>query len=155
MRFVMKNGGDEEILSASKLGTFSWAHIAVSIGDDAVTLYINGEEVAKSTNMTIRPSDIKPVMNYIGRSQFSSDPMIKAYIDDFRVYNYALSQEEIMSITEDLANGIESVTNVVAPVIATEYYSTNGTRLSAPQKGINIVKTRHADGKVSIKKVIK
>jgi len=104
--------------------------------------------------MTIRPSDIKPAINYIGRSQFSSDPLIKAYIDDFRIYNYSLSAEEVKGLV-DLANDIESVEDIVSPITVTEYYSINGTRLSAPQNGINIVKHRHANGSVSVKKIVK
>jgi len=154
MRFVMKNGGDEEILSAPKPSSYKWVHIAVTIGEDAVTIYADGEEVAKSTSMTIRPSDIKPAINYIGRSQFSSDPLIKAYIDDFRIYNYSLSAEEVKGLV-DLANDIESVEDIVSPITVTEYYSINGTRLSAPQNGINIVKHRHANGSVSVKKIVK
>lgn len=38
-------------------------------------------------------------------------------------------------------------------VISTEYYSLNGIRLAAPQKGINIVRERMANGKVVTKKV--
>ena len=155
MAFVMKNGGEEEVISTNKMGTYSWTHVAVTISDEAVTLYVNGEEVAKSTSMTIRPSDIKPSINYIGRSQFSADPLIKAYYDDFRIYNYALSAEEVKEFV-DLANGIESVAEEVAsPVVATEYYSINGVPISAPQKGLNIVKTRHANGKTNVKKIVK
>ncbi len=154
MRFVMKNGGDEEILSASKPSLYQWVHIAVTIGEDAVTLYVNGEEVAKSNSMTIRPSDIKPAICYIGRSQFDADPMLKAYIDDFRVYNYALSADEIMAVTDDLANSIDKIENGSSTVVATEYYTIGGVRLDAPQKGITIVKTRFADGSSKTSKII-
>ncbi len=154
MRFVMKNGGDEEILAAPKLSQYQWVHLAVAIGDDAVTLYVNGEEVAKSTTMTIRPSDIKPVLCYIGRSQFDSDPMLKAYIDDFRVYNYALAADEVVAVTNDLANSIEKVEDNASEVVAVEYYTIGGVRIDAPQAGINIVKTRFADGSSAVSKII-
>ncbi len=154
MRFVMKNGGDEEILSASKPSLYQWVHIAVTIGEDAVILYVNGEEVAKSNSMTIRPSDIKPAICYIGRSQFDADPMLKAYIDDFRVYNYALSADEVMAVTDDLANSIDKIENGSSTVVATEYYTIGGVRLDAPQKGITIVRTRFADGSSKTSKII-
>jgi hypothetical protein len=48
--------------------------------------------------MTIRPSDIKPVRNYIGRSQYVSDARFKGYIDDFCVYNHALSSEDVKKL---------------------------------------------------------
>jgi hypothetical protein len=95
MRFVMKNGGDEEILSTSALERNAWHHIAVTIGDEKVVLYVDGVAKANSSTMKIRPSDIKPVRNYIGRSQFVSDARFKGYIDDFVVYNYALSSENV------------------------------------------------------------
>jgi hypothetical protein len=44
---------------------------------------------------------------------------------------------------------------VASPVVATEYYSINGVPISAPQKGLNIIKTRHANGKTNVKKIVK
>ena len=41
-----------------------------------------------------------------------------------------------------------------ASVVKTEYYDLSGARLSAPQHGINLVKTTASDGKVFVKKVI-
>ena len=95
MRFVMKNGGGEEILSTSTLKRDSWHHIAVTIGDDEVVLYVDGVAKASSSSMKIRPSDIRPVRNYIGRSQFVSDARFKGYIDEFCVFNYALSSDNV------------------------------------------------------------
>ena len=39
-------------------------------------------------------------------------------------------------------------------IIRTEYYSLSGTRLSAPQKGVVIVKYIHKDGRVTTKKTV-
>ncbi len=155
MRFVMKNGGDEEILTVDKPTFYQWVHVAVTLGENAVRLYVNGELAGESTTMTLRPSDIKPVMNYLGRSQFDSDPLIKAYYDDFRVYNYALSAEEVKAVTEDLSNSIDEVENVDGSrVVATEYYTVGGVRLDAPRKGINIVRVRFADGSEKVSKML-
>lgn len=154
MRFVMKNGGEEQILSTKKLGTSTWKHIAVTISDEAIILYVNGEELARSTEISIRPSDIQPVMNYIGRSQYPADPLIKGFIDDFRIYNYALSPEEIMEVTEDLSD-VSITTGEESPIVATEYYTPNGVRLNAPVKGINIVRYIHADGSIETDKILK
>ena len=35
------------------------------------------------------------MFNYIGRSQFANDPLLNAWLDDFRIYNYALNDIEI------------------------------------------------------------
>jgi len=47
-------------------------------------------------------------LNYIGRSQ-SSDPLFNGYIDEFSVYNYALSANEVAQISGSLSNGIAGV----------------------------------------------
>lgn len=111
LRFAIKNGGDEQYFESEttmtgKLNT--WVHVAVTLGEDEVRLYQDGELVGSSNEITIRPDDFKPVMNYIGRSQFMADPMFKGYIDDFRVYNYALSAEQIKDLYEGKGNGVDT-----------------------------------------------
>jgi len=108
MSFVMKpSNGEEQKLGTSKLRASVWRHVAVTInpiseGKVAVRIYVDGEEVAASDQFTVRPSDIQPSVCYLGRSQFDADPLLKAYFDDVRIYNYALSAEQIMAITTDL-----------------------------------------------------
>lgn len=111
MRFVMKNGGDEQILSngTKKLASAKWQHVAVTIkpingGKVQAILYVDGAVVAESSEFTIKPSDIAPSLCYIGRSMFSGDPLLKAYIDDFRIYNHALSADEITAVMADLGD---------------------------------------------------
>ncbi len=110
VRLTIKNGGDEQILDIpSTLKNNVWAHLAITFADDVVTAYLNGQAVASSTTMTIRPSDFRPIFNYIGRSQYSNDPWLLAFIDDFRIYNYALSANEIAAIA-DFTDGVERLT---------------------------------------------
>jgi hypothetical protein len=46
--------------------------------------------------MTIKPSDMgATTQNWIGRSQFSTDPYLNGRVDDFRIYNKALTAGEI------------------------------------------------------------
>ena len=155
-RFVMKNGGDEQILSYSKkLGTATWYHVTVTIKpiDDKVQaiIYINGEKVAETSDFTIKPSDIAPSLCYIGRSMFNADPMFSGQIDDFRVYNYALSEEEVAAIMEDVdevskdikddySEVSTSITNPknYAPITNGTYYDLNGRPTNNSAKGIVI-----------------
>lgn len=97
MRVVMKNGGSEQILSAPKPSS-GWHHFTVALSADAVTLYQDGEAVATSSSITLRPVDFKPVRNYIGRSQFSVDPLWKGSIGDVRIYNAALDAAEVKTV---------------------------------------------------------
>ena len=114
MRFVMKDKGDEQIISTGKLNN-SWHHLAVTIkpeetsGKVSVRLYVDGEEKASDDNFTIKPTDIAPSLCFIGRSMFTADPMLSGRMDDFRIYNYALSQEEVQKVMEDLGEASEDI----------------------------------------------
>ena len=138
MTFAIKNGGDEQTVKCpSRLTTNQWKHVAVSIGRNKTAIFIDGEEVASSTAITIRPSDVHPVLNYLGRSQFNADPYFGGYLDDVRIYNHALTATEVKAVMTDTTDGItELQTTDKTP---TTIYDLNGRQLSAPQRGINIV----------------
>ena len=102
MRFAIKNGGDEQILDCpSKLSLSQWRHVAVTLGKDRTAIYIDGELTASTTGITIRPSDICPVLNYLGRSQYAADPSFVGYLSDVRIYNHALSADEVVRAMND------------------------------------------------------
>ena len=136
MRFVMKNGGAEEILSAPRLPV-GWHHVAVTIADAEadkvqVTLYIDGEAKATSQDFTIHPSDIQSVLNYVGRSQYQSDPLFQGYMDDLRLYNFPLTAEELTAVMNgEEINGIETL--AAAPdIVPSGIYNLKGQRLATP-----------------------
>lgn len=109
LRFAMKNGAEEQALETalpSPIRIDNWVHLALTIGDAEVRIYVNGELAVSSGDITIRPMDIRPCLNYIGRSQFVADPMFKGSIDDFRVYNYELSAEDIKKVAQGGSVGI-------------------------------------------------
>ena len=137
MRFAIKNGGDEQVLDApSKLTPVTWKHVTVVVGKEKTAIYVDGEEVASTSNITIRPSDFRPVMNYLGRSQFLSDPMLSAWLDDVRVYNYALTSDEVKQVYQ---NDPSDITNVDETTDAPDViYGLDGIRRDRPQKGIVI-----------------
>lgn len=97
VRYAIKNGGTE--LNVSYNYTFplnTWTHLAVTQSGNTASLYINGTLVATNTNINIKPSALgNTTQNYLGKSQFSADPMFKGSIDEFKIYNRALSASEI------------------------------------------------------------
>jgi hypothetical protein len=97
LRFAIKNGGGEQFVQTASLPVNEWAHVAVTLGGNTAKLYVNGELKAANTNVTIKPSDFKPGVNYIGKSQFN-DPLLNGMVDEFRIYNYVLSAEEIQAV---------------------------------------------------------
>lgn len=118
MRFEIKKDGVTQGLNANTtLGTGTWKHVAVTIGANEVAIYINGVKNASTTSITLRPSDIAPTMNYIGRSQFVSDPAFNGMISNMRIYNYALTDSEVKGLASNSLSpeDIESLTlNVIA-----------------------------------------
>lgn len=147
MRLAIKNGSDEQAFSTNRLSTFQWKHIAVTMDANTVTLYVDGEAVAKSDAMTIRPSDFHPVVNLVGCSQFAANPIFKGCIDDFRIYNYALTPDEVTAVmagTDNLSERSAQKPNI----IKSTYLTPGGIQLKTPQPGINIIKDYFDDGQV-------
>ena len=154
MRFAIKNGGDEQSMDIKKLNSNVWKHITITIANDSVIAYVDGVREAVSTDITIRPSDFNPVLNYIGRSQFASDTMFKGDIDDVRFYNYALSANEVEQLHKSIGSKVENtITN--STVTNVHYYTLDGMMHDAPQNGINVVRTQYSDGSVTVEKIIK
>ncbi|MDO7848472.1 RICIN domain-containing protein [Hymenobacter sp. M29] len=97
LRFAIKNGGAEQTLDAPALAIGTWTHVAITLGSTGARLFVNGLKVAESTAVTIRPLDFKPVLNYLGRSQYP-DPLLNGRLDEFRIYNYALAPVEVATL---------------------------------------------------------
>ena len=150
MRFGMKNNGEEQYIDISKLSTYQWKHVTITISNDSITAYIDGEQKAATADITIRPADFNPIFNYIGRSQFRNHSMLKGDIDDLRIYNYALSADEVNALYAEACD-IEYTTNA-STLIATSYYTLDGMRHATPQKGINIVRKQYSDGSNTMEK---
>lgn len=141
MRFAIKNGGDEQTVDCKqKLPLSVWKHVAVVIGNDSTTIYIDGQKAGSSTGITIKPSDIHPSLNYIGRSQFSADPYFRGYLDECRIYNYALSADDVVQDMEGTVNAVASPKADHAS--SHSVYGLSGQRYDAPRQGLNIIDGR-------------
>ena len=89
--------------AAGTLPNGTWKHLAVVVGSNVGTLYVDGIAVGTNSGMTLHPGDLQETANnWIGRSQFSGTPQFDPYfdgqIDDFRVYDRALSAAEIATL---------------------------------------------------------
>lgn len=96
-RFAISNNGSEQIVDADALTPGVWSHVAVTVSASQAKIFVNGVQVGASSFATSSPLDFKPVLNYIGRSQFS-DPLFNGNVDEFKVFNYALSNNDISSL---------------------------------------------------------
>jgi len=138
MELQLKHNDVTDVLEVTSLG-LGGKHVAVTIdGDNAVaSIYVNGE-LKGTGRLTISPSEINGVCNYIGRSQYNADPLFQGYIDDFRVYNYAMTAEEIASINAG-TDAMEQVQQEMESNQAQEY-DLNGRPATKQQQGIKIKK---------------
>jgi hypothetical protein len=100
-RFGMRVAGQAEQSadSVERLTGAEWNHVVATL--DASTsigaLYINGRLVAQNGGMTFRPRDLGVTLtNYLGKSHSEADAPYRGSLDDFRIYNRALTLPEIM-----------------------------------------------------------
>jgi hypothetical protein len=97
---IAGNGNNEfGIDGKTALPVGEWHHLAVVLGPSSVDLYVDGQPAAASASIALRPADLRSTPNnYIGRSQFSADAYLNGAIDEFRVYDRALSPQEIQAL---------------------------------------------------------
>jgi hypothetical protein len=75
-----------------------WHHVAATIDSASMTmrLYQDGKLVAEGSTPVL-PSDLgETTENFLGRSQFAADAFYFGSLDEFRIYDRALSVEEIL-----------------------------------------------------------
>lgn len=100
-RFAITTAGntmEQQLNGTAVLPTGTWTHVAIVLGSNGGTLYINGAAVATNTALTLRPADLGATSNnYLGRSQFV-DPYFNGEIDDLRIYSTALTAAQISTI---------------------------------------------------------
>ncbi|MGE7056443.1 LamG-like jellyroll fold domain-containing protein, partial [Paenibacillus glucanolyticus] len=94
------SGGDQSLLSAVPLPTNEWTHVAVTLQGDTGKLYVNGQVVASGDHMKLNPNELLATEVYLGKSRFAADPYFNGSLDEVRIYNKALTVEEIKKLAE-------------------------------------------------------
>ena len=102
IRTVLTDGGlNKEDLVGTTAITISpaWHHVAVVLDATGGHLYLDGGLASSNAAMTLRPADLGAMPNdWIGRSEFPNDPYFDGDIDEFRVYNRALTAAEVLAL---------------------------------------------------------
>jgi hypothetical protein len=71
----------------------------VVLGSGQATLYVDGSVAQTGSTVALRPADLGAInYAYLGKSQFTADPYFDGAIDEFRVYNRALSATEVQAL---------------------------------------------------------
>ena len=93
---IYKGSSSMSFESLDVLPLNEWIHITIKLNYTLVGwLYLNGEFQKYGPLKT--PNDIIRTKNYIGKSNWSNDGYADVIIDEFRIYNYAKEDEEIMA----------------------------------------------------------
>jgi hypothetical protein len=102
VRFTMSlNGsyGERIINGAAPLPTGQWIHVAVTLSGRMGTLYVNGAAIGTNPNLFLAPFHLwETSQNWIGRSQYGTNPYFNGRIDDFRIYRGAMDAADILSL---------------------------------------------------------
>jgi hypothetical protein len=96
-RASFKGAGSTVVVEwANRLPQNSMIHVAVVFDDsnNLLKFYVAGSKVGQRA-LPDSLSGLNDVNNWIGRSNWSSDPLFDGLIHDFRIYSKALSDSEI------------------------------------------------------------
>lgn len=170
MAMVACNGGEEKKLTAPKVSVADWHHVAVVFNLNNWQLYIDGTLAAEADESDIHtfvPADGK-MFNFIGRGMRTynfnsatslsqvSVPALNGIVDEFRIYNFALSADGVKEDMDGNSSGIGSVmAGTPAEVESVEYFNLKGQAVQ-PAAGAEplVVRTRYTDGTVKTTKEV-
>lgn len=131
-RFVVKNGGGEQVLAGDRrLNLERWNNVTVVREGITTSMYINGMLSGTTADILINPADLGELtQSYIGKSQYP-DPYFNGMVDDFCVYNSALSEEEVQILAEEAyANeSVEIASEFDKYIIKTQFYNEDNTKI--------------------------
>lgn len=95
---------EQTVASGAALPRGAWKTLTYTLQDGTARLYLDGARVGEKTGVTIEPGDIgdgRTTANYIGRSTYAADRYLKGKVRDFRIYNRALSADEVRELGAD------------------------------------------------------
>ena len=97
MALTTNAGAGESLIDTSQTLPTGWHHVAAVVNGAThnMQIYVDGEVVASGGTTTLLTDIGETAQNWLGRSQYSADGYLRASLDDFRIYNFAMTAEEI------------------------------------------------------------
>ncbi|MCZ9339483.1 LamG domain-containing protein, partial [Streptomyces sp. TRM76130] len=69
-------GAEQALGGTAALPLDEWSHLAVTLADGAGTLYVDGVEVDRNTDLSLTPAVLGDLAHHwLGRSHFAADPV--------------------------------------------------------------------------------
>ncbi|WAC13017.1 LamG-like jellyroll fold domain-containing protein [Dyadobacter pollutisoli] len=93
--------GDYALFIPYTIPANEWVHLAITQQDKTFRFFVNGKLIFTDQQATVKPSDLGvTTQNYLGRSQWSNDPYGNQALEDFRIYNFALSEQQMATLAD-------------------------------------------------------
>ncbi|MGD8193038.1 cell wall-binding repeat-containing protein [Herbiconiux sp. P18] len=133
-------GGQADAFSGEALTQDSWVNVTTVLDGTTIVSYLNGLEVARAAApidiaATLAPSSAAN-SGYIGRPFWTVHPFYDGVVDDFQVYDQALSAEQVQTLAG-------SAVPVVTSVTQTSVDATTGVGVAPVLPGVKAV---YSDG---------
>jgi hypothetical protein len=102
--------GEQAATTDKAMEQGKWKHLAISykLSTKTLKIFIDGVVVATSTNVSLAPKALgTPAYNFIGKSSYALNGdayLQKTLIDEFRIYNIALSDAQVIQLGASLSD---------------------------------------------------
>ena len=100
-RLDIFSSGKAVTLLAPTLVPGEWSHIAFTFGDGKVVLYVNGK-AAQEVPLDLKPTDIVKKGCYIGRSNWSADPLFTGAMDEILIADAVYTPAQIKAVMKGI-----------------------------------------------------
>ena len=96
--------GEQGVETGLPMEKGKWKHLAISYQSAIKTarIFIDGKMIASASNISIAPKSLgTPAYNFIGKSSYALNGdayLAKTFIDEFRLYNVALAEDQIIQL---------------------------------------------------------
>ncbi|OXM87218.1 hypothetical protein CF651_06115 [Paenibacillus rigui] len=133
--------GEQKWPATSALPGNVWKQLTVVLNGEEHTgvMYLDGVEVGRNTNVTIKPSDLydasRAYSGYIGKSFYAADPYFGGEVDDFRIFNKAMTPWEVKQSFES-AN-VAAVAGDLEALLLGDTSAVTDDRMTLPSTGAN------------------
>ncbi|WP_295831698.1 family 43 glycosylhydrolase [uncultured Microbacterium sp.] len=101
--------GEQNAQSSAAIPRDRWVTVTYTLSGSTARLYLDGQQVAENTNVTVRPGGIgggRTLANYIGKSVYNADNLLRGQVREFALYNRALSADEVAAASPGVLSKI-------------------------------------------------